>query len=300
MDLRRINLNLLIHFDTLMAELSVSKAAEKTFLTQTAMSYILKELRELFDDPLFIRKSHGLQPTQRALDLAPKIKDFLDSTQNIFQANLFDPLTQDLTIKAILSVHGEYLLLPKLCAYLSVHSPNFTLKTMSLSEYLNLEQLLATEVDFMVGPAFLETGNNSSAELLFLEEVVCVMGAANPLFHQDMTITDYINAEHVDVQFGYLRKDNLLFQVLAGFGKRKIKIVVPHLHNICEVIGKTNCIALMPRTLAASLNEIYPFVIKPFPFPINEYRIMFHYHKRLENDKGLQWIMGVIKNHCCL
>jgi DNA-binding transcriptional LysR family regulator len=298
MDIRRINLNLLIHFDTLMTELSVSKAAEKTFLTQTAMSYILKELRELFDDPLFIRKSHGLQPTQRALDLSPRVKDFLESTKNIFQENIFDPFTQDLSIKAILSVHGEYLILSKLCAYLSTHAPNFTLKSMSLSEYLNLEHLLATEVDFLVGPAFLETGNNASAELLFLEEVVCVMGATNPLVEQEMNINDYIEAEHVDVQFGYLRKDNLLFQVLAGFGKRKIKIVVPHLHNLCEVVSQTNCIAVMPRSLATSFNKMYPFVIKPFPFPIKEYRIMIHYHKRLENDKRLQWIIGVIKNHC--
>lgn len=63
MDLRKINLNLLLHLDTLLNELSVSKAAEKSFMSQTAMSHILKQLRDIFDDPLFIRKPHGLQPT---------------------------------------------------------------------------------------------------------------------------------------------------------------------------------------------------------------------------------------------
>ncbi|KTC92322.1 LysR family transcriptional regulator [Legionella cincinnatiensis] len=299
MDIRRINLNLLIHFDTLMTELSVSKAAEKTFLTQTAMSYILKELRELFDDPLFIRKAHGLQPTQKALDLAPKIKTFLDSSKNIFQETTFDPFTEELSFKAILSVHGEFLILSKLCAYLSLNAPNFTLKTISLSEYVNLEHLLATEIDFAVGPAFLETGNNANAELLFFDEVVCVMGSSNPLVHQEITTEDFFNADHVEIQFSYLRKDNMLFKILAGFGKRKTKIIVPNLINVCEVISQTNCIAMMPRSLAVSLKNKYQFEIKPFPFPIKEYRIMIHYHKRLENDKRLRWIIDAIKNHCC-
>ncbi|TIE07721.1 LysR family transcriptional regulator, partial [Legionella pneumophila] len=52
MDLRKINLNLLLHLDTLLNELSVSKAAEKSFMSQTAMSHILKQLRDIFDDPL--------------------------------------------------------------------------------------------------------------------------------------------------------------------------------------------------------------------------------------------------------
>lgn len=299
MDIRRINLNLLIHFDTLMTELSVSKAAEKTYLTQTAMSYILKELRELFEDPLFIRKAHGLQPTQKALDLAPKIKTFLDSSKNIFQETIFDPLHEHLSFKGVLSVHGEFLILPKLCAYLSIHSPHFTLKTLSLSEYVNLEHLLSTEIDFAIGPAFLETGNNANSELLFFDEVVCVMGLSNPLVHQEMTTEDFINADHVDIQFSYLRKDNMLFKILAGLGQRKTKIIVPNLINVCEVIGQTNCISMMPRSLAVSLKSMYPFEIKTFPFPIKEYRVMIHYHKRLENDKRLRWIIDVIKNHCC-
>lgn len=299
MDIRRINLNLLIHFDTLITELSVSKAAEKTFLTQTAMSYILKELRELFDDPLFIRKAHGLQPTQKALDLAPKIKAFLDSSKNIFQETSFDPLTEELTFKAVLSVHGEFLILSKLCAYLSAHSPNFTLKTFSLSEFVNLEHLLSTEIDFVVGPAFLETGNNTNSELLFFDEVVCVMGKSNPLVNQEITTEDFLNAEHVEVQFSYLRKDNMLFKILAGLGKRKTKVVVPNLISVCDVISQTNYISMMPRSLAGLLQQHYPLEIKPFPFPIKEYRIMLHYHKRLENDKRLRWIISVIKEHCC-
>lgn len=124
-------------------------------------------------------------------------------------------------------------------------------------------------------------------------------GVSNPLVHQEITTEDFFNADHVEIQFSYLRKDNMLFKILAGFGKRKTKIIVPNLINVCEVISQTNCIAMMPRSLAVSLQNKYQFEIKSFPFPIKEYRIMIHYHKRLENDKRLRWVIDVIKNHCC-
>ncbi|WP_241480537.1 helix-turn-helix domain-containing protein [Legionella norrlandica] len=112
MDIRRINLNLLVHFDTLLNERSVSKAAEKSYMSQTAMSHILKQLRDIFQDPLFIRKPHGLQPTQKALNLAPKIKEFISRSNDIFEEQVFDPSHEELVFNAVSVGIGEYFILP--------------------------------------------------------------------------------------------------------------------------------------------------------------------------------------------
>lgn len=77
MDLKKVNLNLLVYFEVLFTEHSVSKAADKCYLSQAAMSGILKRLRDIFEDPLFIRESHGLQPTPKAIALYSKVKTYL-------------------------------------------------------------------------------------------------------------------------------------------------------------------------------------------------------------------------------
>ena len=77
MNLERVDLNLLIYLDVLLREKNVTRAAEQLGVTQTAMSNILRRLRTLFNDPLLIRSSEGLTPTERALELQPRIRDAL-------------------------------------------------------------------------------------------------------------------------------------------------------------------------------------------------------------------------------
>ena len=77
MNLERVDLNLLIYLDVLLREKNVTRAAEQLGVTQPAMSNILRRLRNLFNDPLLIRSSEGMTPTERALELQPRIRDAL-------------------------------------------------------------------------------------------------------------------------------------------------------------------------------------------------------------------------------
>ncbi|AMQ28413.1 LysR family transcriptional regulator [Legionella pneumophila serogroup 1] len=300
MDLRKINLNLLLHLDTLLNELSVSKAAEKSFMSQTAMSHILKQLRDIFDDPLFIRKPHGLQPTQKVLDLAPKIKKFLNYSNDIFEEDTFNPGNDNLFLKAASVGTGEYFILPRLCAHLAKNAPKFVLKISSLSEYLSLEYLLMSELDFAIGPGFVETGNNIIRELLFEEEAVCVMHKSHPLANQELTQDMYLQAEHIDIQFSYMGNENVLYKALQGYHQRNIKVIVPNIISALEVVYHTNFITTVPRTLAVTFKDRYQIELHPFPFPKKTFLVNFYYHKRLSNHKPLQWVLDVIKKYCCV
>lgn len=295
MDIRKINLNLLLHLDTLLTERSVSRAAEKSFISQTAMSHILKQLRELFDDPLFIRKPHGLQPTQKALDLEPKIKAFLSSSKAIFQEKVFDPQSEKHLFKAVLAGHGEYMILPRLCAYLVKNAPNIFLQTLSLSEYLSLDHLLANELDFAIAPGFIETGPAINKELLMQEEAACIMRKAHPLANQELTQEIYLETEQVDIRTSYLGSENILYRSLHQYRQRNIKITVPNIINAMEVVHNTDLIATVPGKLVVFLQDRYDFVIKPIPFPRTEFRIYFYHHIRLNNYQPLQWMIDVIK-----
>ena len=295
MNFKKINLNLLVYLDALLSELSVSKAADKSNLSQAAMSAILKQLREVFDDPLFIREAHGLKPTPRALALSPKIKTFLSSADEILTKDEFDPYTQVATFNFILGSHGELLVLSKLSAYLAQHAPHFTLKTIWVSENINLDELLATTVDLAIGADFLPYGTMINKELLLEEEMACAMRKSHPFANKELTPELFMTAEYVDIAF----IEKALYKQWAELGiKRNIKITVSNLISALEVIRNTDYLVIVPRHLANVLNEKQHFEIKPLTFLKKHFTINMYYHKRLSNYKPLQWLLKIIKEHC--
>src|SRR5210317_1352524 len=90
-ELAKIDLNLLISLQVLLEEKNVSRAAERLFITQPAMSKTLSRLRSVFDDPLFTRTSHGMQPTPRAIELALGLPDILGGISQLVSGSYFDP-----------------------------------------------------------------------------------------------------------------------------------------------------------------------------------------------------------------
>src|SRR5438067_5373897 len=90
-DLRRADLNLLVVFQVLLAERHVGRAAKRLALTQSAASHALGRLRDLFGDPLFVRHPKGVEPTSRALNLAPAIADILNRAHSVLVSPVFDP-----------------------------------------------------------------------------------------------------------------------------------------------------------------------------------------------------------------
>src|SRR5215211_6311254 len=109
-DLRRADLNLLVVFWMLLAERHVGRAAQRLALTQSAASHALRRLRDLFGDPLFVRHPKGVEPTARALALAPAVADILNRTQSLLSSPVFNPAlpcsftiaTIDLSVPTIL------------------------------------------------------------------------------------------------------------------------------------------------------------------------------------------------------
>ena len=118
-ELGRLDLNLLVALEALLEERNVSQAAERLFITQSAMSKTLGRLRDLFDDPLFIRKASGMVPTPRAEQLAQHLPQVLQAVQRMVQPLEFDPLTCDMEFKLLVQGHTGVWFLPELLGRLS-------------------------------------------------------------------------------------------------------------------------------------------------------------------------------------
>src|SRR5436190_5525655 len=101
-DLRRADLNLLVVFQILLAERHVGRAAKRLALTQSAASHALGRLRDLFEDPLFVRHPKGIEPTAHALALGPAIADILNRAKSILASPVFNPnVPHSITIATI-------------------------------------------------------------------------------------------------------------------------------------------------------------------------------------------------------
>ncbi len=146
-DLGRLDLNLLVALEAMLEERSVSRAAERLFITQSAMSKTLGRLRELFNDPLFVRKGAAMMPTPRAEQLEASLPQVLQAVQAMVRPLHFDPLTYDGQLNILMQGHMGVWFLPPLMARLRDNAPNMRVRAYSRADEA-FEQLANGKLDF--------------------------------------------------------------------------------------------------------------------------------------------------------
>src|SRR5215510_10056800 len=146
MDIRSVDLNLLLALDALLSERNVTRAAARLSLSQSAMSAALGRLRGLFSDPLLLRAAGGMVPTAKGLDLAAPVKQVLaDIGRLVQQGGAFDPATAGVTFTIAASDYVEFAILPRLVDFLEANAP--------------LARLAVKPMDFSAIGRQLEAGN---------------------------------------------------------------------------------------------------------------------------------------------
>lgn len=148
-ELGRLDLNLLVALEALLEERNVSRAAERLFITQSAMSKTLARLRELFGDPLFIRRSSGMVPTPRAEQLAAHLPQVLQAVQVMVQPAEFDPLAFEGKFRLLVEGHMGVWVLPMLMQRLHDTAPRLQLRTLSTADDA-LDRLAQGSLDFVL------------------------------------------------------------------------------------------------------------------------------------------------------
>ena len=184
-DLSKIDLNLLISLQVLLEERSVSRAAERLFITQPAMSKTLARLRAVFDDDLFTRSSHGMQPTPRALELSAGLSAIIGDISHLISGPHFDPGTTDGEITIALSEHAGFILLPRLLAQLSERAPLLNIHIITRIEN-QLEALARGDLDFAIQIRQSDYSADYKVENLGLSPLSILVREGHPLVNQDI------------------------------------------------------------------------------------------------------------------
>ena len=194
-NLNQIDLNLLVYLEVLLRERNVTQAANQLGLSQPAMSNGLRRLRALFDDPLLVRTSDGMTPTERALELEPLVKEILLGVDRAMQpATEFAPSDAQMVVRIMASDYAESTLFPAVLTELREHAPGITLDIMNPSDvsFLDVER---GKVDLVIN-RFDQMPQSFHQITLWQDSFSCLLSADNPIL-KDFSLDSYLSADHI-------------------------------------------------------------------------------------------------------
>lgn len=293
MNINAINLNLLVAFDALFEELSVTRAARRAGVTQPAMSNTLAQLRELFDDALFVRHRTGLNPTARAKELAEPIRKGLSLLQAALAGSSFEPATSERRFVIAASDYVELVLLPALLRRLAKAAPRVRLALRPWGLHEAPPELARGEVDLMLG-FYGKLPPHHYEQTLFDDEYVCVVRRRHPTVKSKLTLAQYLQLSHVLVS---AKADGLgsVDRALSALGKqRTIGARVSHFLTVPVLVSQTDFVAALDRRVA----EVFagPLGLKLFrpPLALPKGSIGQVWHEQQHADPGQRWLRSVI------
>jgi DNA-binding transcriptional LysR family regulator len=298
MNLRSIDLNLLLVFEALMDERHVTRAAARVGLSQPAMSNALARLRQTFDDPLFVRASDGMTPTPLAQSLSAPVRTALAQLRAALEEKpAFDPSESKRTFHLLANDYAEITLLAPLIAELDAQAEGISLRVYRPRSIFQPPppSALADSFDLAIGffPDALVLDASVHSELLWEEKNVCIARAKHPQIRGNVSLSQYAAARHVAV-FYKSQGPGLIDSLLEQQGlSRRHTVLVPHFASVPFIVAASDLIATVPAGLARHFSKL-KLQVSPAPLAIPAFRLTMVWHERYDRDPSHLWLRGLI------
>ncbi|WP_239024147.1 LysR family transcriptional regulator [Paraglaciecola marina] len=287
--MRPQELNLLMVFDAIMTERSITRAANRLAMTQPAVSNAVSRMRAAWKDELFVKDGRNIQPTLHAQNLWNQVRDPLSSLTEAVDPKAFDPATAKRTFRVAVTDIVVDMVWAELREVIEKEAPGVNLHAVPYT-IVNTEQILEdAEVDMVIGTSGV-ISNTFRAEYLFSPLFICVMNHDHPLAKANLNIEEFAAADHLLVSLsgditGYTD------QVLLQHGlSRRIAVTVNHFSSVACLIKHSDLICVVP--ISAVAEEIINGDIaatKP-PLDLMPQQVSSIWHKRQDRDQGLIWL----------
>lgn len=288
-ELTRFDLNLLVAFDTLMTERGVTRAGKVLGITQAAMSNTLRRLREIFDDPLFVKSGYNMEPTARAMELAGSVRQALHFTRLTLEQERFDPQRAHHTFRIGMVEYAAAILLPRLIPLLATTAPGVTVEVVDVG---GTEEVAALEnglVD-MVFSRFQWVPAKVHLHRLFTMEYVAIYSPERVSFRGPLTLEAFLRARHIHY---YPRGMNstVVDESLAQMGlKRSIATRLFALSPIPCLLAQNDLMAVMPELTARYIAQSVKLKVEALPFKTPKLRLALAWHPRTDSSPAHLWL----------
>lgn len=294
MNLKDVDLNLLVVFNELHKHGRVSAAAESLGISQPGVSNALARMRKLLGDELFLRTSRGMVPTPYAESLAQPIADALAALHGTLNARVaFDPARSERAFVIGVNDVGETYFLPRLMRALDQVAPGVTIRTVRTTSIDVRDEMERGRMDLAMG--FLPGLKGGFFQRrLFRQPYVCIFRQDHPLARSGVSARQFRAAEHVAI-VSEGTGHGVVDEVIARAGiRRRLRLTVPHFMAVGPVLQATDMIAVVPQRFADCACGPFGLASAPCPVKIPESVINVFWHARNHREAANQWLRQVV------
>lgn len=287
-DLRKVDLNLLVTFDVLMDERNVTRAAERLGRTQSAVSHSLSRLRDQLGDPLMVKTGGGMAPSPFAESLIEEVRPILHSIQRVLTPpRPFDPATSRRKFRiAIADIAPS--LIPELVSILRREAPGVTLEWVAEEPQTPLEVAAGrVDVAFVASAVVLPEGVDSqeAGELHWM-----TFARKNHPAVESWGAAAWERWPHVVAGIGNRLQSPVIGAVGVMPGKRTVAARVPNFSVVPLLLAQTDLLATLPAIVMDGALERFGLCALPPPIPLQPFPHRFIWSTRLANDPAIRWI----------
>lgn len=288
--LRKIDLNLLLAFSVLMQERNVSRAAERLLLGQPGLSAALRRLRETLDDELFVRVGRGLQPTPRALSIAPAIEDALSGIERAIRPPAaFDPADWHGEFRVGMCDNLESSFFGPLVARLRELAPNARLTSVAFDRRDAARLLDEGAFDFSIA-VHDEPASWHVRAPLFEQASLCIYDARLLKYATPLSVKQFVSAPHVAVSLEGSTSTSI-DTALARLGhRRQVVATAPRFSALPMTLQAIPAIATVPESVARCMAQLHDLVTSALPFELAAEPVTLLYRRIDQADSRAVWL----------
>lgn len=291
-EIRTLDLNLLKAFVVLLDECNVSRAAQRLSVTQPAMSGILNRLRESFNDQLFVRVQHGMQPTERAIQLGQTARKILQEINTMLQPPKLEPEKLSMTLRIAAMDYVQQIIALPLILRLRRLAQNVRVALLPVQGQ-NIKTLFEqNKIDLaLVSQQHLSA--DMPRTLLYEERYVCAMSHTHSLVNKKLTLEQFCELPFAMLSYNGGEFSGATDIALQKLGKqRKVMVSVNHISLLPQLLQGSDLVAVLPEHLAKTLPNVH---LQAPPIEVEGFTMMMAWHERTEQDIAHRWLRKVLK-----
>lgn len=295
MNLRSVDLNLLVVLDALLEDRHVSRAALRVGLSQPATSNCLARLRAAFGDPLLVRTRGGMELTARGQELMAPVHQILREVEGLFASDVrFDPAQCERQFVLRMSDLLSHLFLAAVTQALLREAPHSSLKVVHLPPELTIKALEADTCDVALSTGLVREAAIRCQPLLS-DRMVCVMRRGHNAARGEFDLERLLKQDHLRVSISPI-DNRFVDDALAQLGrKRRISVIIPHWLVIPSILHATDLVAVIPKRLAHTLTpERDGFLQRDLPLVFPPFHWCLYWHRRHDGSRLHRWLRAKI------
>ncbi|MEO7938269.1 MAG: LysR family transcriptional regulator, partial [Burkholderiaceae bacterium] len=292
MELNKLDLNLLKTFNAIHRHNNLSVAAIELGLTQPAISAALKRLRLHFDNPLFVRTSHGMRPTPHADTIAIRVTRALDILREVDQSATFALATTTAHYRIYINDVGMLVVMPQVVRYVTEHAPNAKISIIDLRPDEVVDAMDSGEIDLAIG-YFLGMPDWARQQTLRQTTYLCAVRSGHPDIGASLSIEQFLRARHA-IYAASGSPHSVVDETLARMNlTRNVALRVPRFAALPFLIAHSDLLVTIPEDLANTFSRLIDIKLFVPPVPLGQFEIKQYWHERHHAEPAYRWLRTV-------